>query len=90
MTRPVGKYHPFANCQSIELTCSALLNPVSPLAHHHHPAVEFRVCRICFGGREVAGGAGIDIAVFPRAESLRTLASPKVVAVVGVALRGFR
>ncbi|MFN5622838.1 MAG: hypothetical protein ACK5DM_02745, partial [Planctomyces sp.] len=56
------------------------LNPVSPLSHHHHPAVEFRVCRICFGCREVAGGAGIDIAVFPRAESLRTLASPKVVA----------
>ena len=39
-TRPPGKYHPFADCQSIELACSALLKPVSPIPHHHHPAVQ--------------------------------------------------
>jgi hypothetical protein len=46
-----------------------------------------------YGGRrcrEVVGGSAFDVALCASDESLRTLASPKVVAVIGVVLRGVR
>ena len=40
--------------------------------------------------REVVGGSAFDVALFASDESLRSLASPKVVAVIGVVLCGVR